>query len=60
MDKALATQLKRGLLFKKGSGRGSEEGYFANHYPHFGAIQCYSDDLADTLKLSAIAYNILT
>jgi hypothetical protein len=40
MDKALATQLKRGRLFKKGSGRDSEEGYFANHYPHFGAIQC--------------------
>ncbi len=39
MDKALATQLARWRFFRKSIGAGSEEGYFANHCPHCGALQ---------------------
>jgi hypothetical protein len=39
MDSALATQLERWRYFRKGIAVGSEEGYFANHCPHCGALQ---------------------
>jgi hypothetical protein len=38
MDGGLATQLERWRFFKKGIEAGSEEGYFANHCPHCGAM----------------------
>jgi hypothetical protein len=39
MDSALATQLERWRFFRKGIGVDSEEGYFANHCQHCGAMQ---------------------
>ena len=39
IDSALAAQLERWRFFRKDIGAGSEEGYFANHCPHCGAIQ---------------------
>jgi hypothetical protein len=39
MDSALATQLERWRFFRKEIGAGSEEGCFANHCPHCGAMQ---------------------
>lgn len=39
MDAALAAQLERWPLFKKEIGAGAEEGCFANHCPHCGAMQ---------------------
>jgi hypothetical protein len=39
MDSALATQLARWRFFRRESGAGSEEGCFANHCPHCGAMQ---------------------
>jgi Domain of unknown function (DUF5710) len=39
MDSALATQLARWRYFRKEIGAGPEEGYFANHCPHCGAMQ---------------------
>jgi hypothetical protein len=39
MDTALAMQLKGWPCFRKGIGSGSEDGYFANHCPHCGALQ---------------------
>lgn len=39
MDSALATQLESWRFFRKSIGVGSEEGYFANHCPHCGALQ---------------------
>jgi len=41
MDSALATQLERRRFFRKSIGVGSEEGYFANHCPHCGAMEDY-------------------
>jgi hypothetical protein len=39
MDGALATQLERWQFFRRETGAGSEEGCFANHCPHCGAMQ---------------------
>jgi Domain of unknown function (DUF5710) len=39
MDSALATQLERWRYFRKEIGAGPEEGCFANHCPHCGAMQ---------------------
>jgi hypothetical protein len=39
MDSAVTTQLARWRYFRKGIGAGPEEGYFANHCPHCGALQ---------------------
>jgi len=39
MDSALAAQLARWPLFRNGAGANSDEGYFANHCPHCGAMQ---------------------
>jgi hypothetical protein len=39
MDSALAVQLERWHVFRKNTGAGSEEGYFANHCRHCGALQ---------------------
>jgi hypothetical protein len=39
MDNALAAQLERWRFFRNGIGAGSEEGCFANHCPHCGAMQ---------------------
>jgi hypothetical protein len=39
MDSALTAQLKRWPFFTKVEGSNSDEGYFANHCPHCGAVQ---------------------
>jgi hypothetical protein len=39
MDGALASQLERWRFFRKVSGEGAEDGCFANHCPHCGAVQ---------------------
>jgi Domain of unknown function (DUF5710) len=39
MDDALAAQLERWRSFRKETGVGSEDGCFANHCPHCGAMQ---------------------